>query len=82
MDTHPMQAAAPTEEPSLKAEPGAVSAVSLSRGPHSLQVWGAPWAKSRNILEAKSSTPAEGHRPGQNEGGTAAGKLVKPGAQV
>lgn len=60
--------------------------VSLTSSPHSLQVWGTPWAKSRN-RGATSSTRAEVHRPGQTEGlerqkGTATEKLVKPGAKV
>lgn len=45
-----------------------------------LQVWGAPRAKSKNTMEATSSTKV--HRSGQTEGGTAAEKLVKPGAEV
>lgn len=55
--------------------------VSLTSGPHSLQVWGAPRAKSRN-MGATSSTRAEVQRSGQTESGTAAEKLVKPGAKV
>lgn len=50
--------------------------------PSLLQVWGAPQAKRRNITGATSSTQAEVHRPGQTEGGTAAEKLVKPGANI
>lgn len=60
--------------------------VSLTSGPHSLQVWGAPQAKGRN-MGATSSTWAEVNRPGQTEGldrqkGTAAEKMVKPGPEV
>ena len=56
--------------------------VSLTSGPHSLQVWAAPGAKSRNITEATSSTRVEVHRSEQTEGGTAGEKLVKLGAKV
>lgn len=76
-----MQAATLTDEPLLKAEHGAVSAGQPDQWPSFLQVWGAPWAKSRNITGA-TSTQVEVHRPGQTEGGTAAEKLVKPGANI
>lgn len=45
-------------------------------------VWDAPQARSGTLWEPTSSTQAEVHRPGQTEGGTAAEKLVKPGADI
>lgn len=39
----------------------------LTSGTHSPQVWGAPGAKSRNIMKATSSTSVEVHGSGQTE---------------
>lgn len=60
--------------------------VSLTSGPHSLHSLGCPMGQEQN-MGATSSTRAEVHRPGQTEGldrqkGTAAEKLIKPGAEV
>lgn len=78
-----MQAATLTDEPLLKAEQGTVSAGQPDQWSSLLQVWEQNIrAKSRTLWEPTRSTQAEVHRPGQTEGGTAAEKLVKPGADI
>lgn len=54
--------------------------VSLTSGPLSLQVWGAPRATSRTSWKPQAAPEPRG-TDRDKEGGTAAEKLVKPGAE-